>query len=252
MAAAPCLGRQQPQEENMQRRRAVRAAGLGVVGALALAGCASEPQSAGEAWHQARTQLDEAETVRLETAYTTGRQGPHSVRWDIAGRLDGGDAESKGVMQVGRDSHITMESRQVGEDVFVRVDVDGSDVPDDVQVMYSDPQWRRVPAGEGQEPPLKALLDQVGFPAADALDGAQVRAEEVDWDGGTAYRYAVPEKVADTAMAEGDATRVHSFTVDDDGELVALTVDDGRATQQYALSDWNQIEPAEAPEEVAE
>ncbi|EBV8528695.1 Tat (twin-arginine translocation) pathway signal sequence, partial [Salmonella enterica subsp. enterica serovar Typhimurium] len=28
MAAAPCLGRQQPQEENMQRRRAVRAAGL--------------------------------------------------------------------------------------------------------------------------------------------------------------------------------------------------------------------------------
>ena len=86
----------------MQRRRAVRAAGLGVVGALALAGCASEPQSAGEAWHQARTQLDEAETVRLETAYTTGRQGPQSVRWDIAGRLDGGDAESKGVMQVGR------------------------------------------------------------------------------------------------------------------------------------------------------
>ena len=40
--------------------------------------------------------------------------------------------------------------------------------------------------------------------------------------------------------------------VDDDGELVALTVDDGQATQQYALSDWNQIEPAEAPEEVAE
>ena len=92
----------------------------------------------------------------------------------------------------------------------------------------------------------------MGFPAADALDGAEVRAEEVDWDGGTAYRYAVPEEVADAAMADGDATRVHSFTVDDDGELVALTVDDGRATQQYALSDWNQIEPAEAPEEVAE
>ena len=92
----------------------------------------------------------------------------------------------------------------------------------------------------------------MGLPAADALDGAEVRAEEVDWDGGTAYRYAVPEEVADAAMVEGDATRVHSFTVDDDGELVALTVDDGRATQQYALSDWNQIEPAEAPEEVAE
>ncbi|MDK7236516.1 hypothetical protein QP448_13385, partial [Staphylococcus haemolyticus] len=76
--------------------------------------------------------------------------------------------------------------------------------------------WRRVPAGEGQEPPLKALLDQVGFPAADALDGAEVRAEEVDWDDGTAYRYAVPEEVADAAMVEGDATRVHSFTVDDD------------------------------------
>ena len=52
------------------------------------------------------------------------------------------------------------------------------------------------------------------------------------------------------AQAPAAAQRV--IAVDDDGELVALTVDDGRATQQYALSDWNQIEPAEAPEEVAE
>ena len=79
-----------------------------------------------------------------------------------------------------------------------------------------------------------------------------VRAEEVGWAGETAHRYAVPQEVAADAMGQGDSTLLHSFTVDDDGELVALTVDDGRATQQYALSDWNQIEPAEAPEEVAE
>ena len=118
----------------MQRRRAVRAVGLGVAGVLALAGCAAEPQSAGEAWQQARTQLDEAQTVRLETA----------------------------------------------------------------------------------------------------------------------HRYAVPQEVADAAMGEGDLTRLHSFTVDEDGGLLALTVDDGRALRQYALSDWNEIDPAEAPEEVAE
>lgn len=236
----------------MQRRRAVRAVGLGVAGVLALAGCAAEPQSAGQAWHQARTQLDEAETVRLETAHTTGRQGPDTVRWDMAGRLDGGDGVSVGVIQVGQDSHMTMETRHVGEDSYVRVSVDGPDVADQVRLMYADPEWHRAPADQPQEQPLAELLDQVGLPAADALEGAEVRAEEVGWAGDTAHRYAVPQDVAEAAMGEGDATRLHSFTVDDDGGLLALTVDDGRAVRQYALSDWNEIDPAEAPEEVAE
>lgn len=236
----------------MQRRRAVRAVGLGVAGALALAGCASEPPSAGQAWNQARTQLDEAETVRLETAYTTGRQGPDTVRWDLSGRLDGGDGRSVGVMQVGQDSHMTMETRRVGEDSFVRVSLDGADIPDSAQQMYADERWQKVPAGQAQEQPLKELLEQVGLPGADALEGAQVRPEEVEWPGVSAHRYAVPQEVAEAAMGEGDVTRLHSFTVDDDGGLLAVTVDDGRATQQYVLSDWNEIEPAQVPEEVAE
>ncbi|MBZ9934633.1 hypothetical protein LB570_31735, partial [Mesorhizobium sp. BR1-1-5] len=75
-----------------------------------------------------------------------------------------------------------------------------------------------------------------------------------------AYLYQIQTKYRDEARPRAGLLRgrefimkdSYSFTVDDDGELVALTVDDGRATQQYALSDWNQIEPAEAPEEVAE
>ena len=49
-------------------------------------------------------------------------------------------------------------------------------------------------------------------------------------------------------MGQGDSTLLHSFTVDDDGGLLALTVDDGRSLRQYALSDWNEIDPAEAGE----
>lgn len=236
----------------MQRRRAVRAVGLGVAGVLALAGCAAEPQSAGEAWQQARTQLDEAQTVRLETVHTTGRQGPNTVRWDIAGRLDGSNGAAKGVIQAGHESHMTMETRTVGEDSYVRVSIDGADFADDVQLAYADPQWRRTPAGQEQERPLKELLEQIGLPSADALEGAEVRAEEVGWAGETAHRYAVPQEVAVAAMGQGDSTLLHSFTVDDDGGLLALTVDDGRSLRQYALSDWNEIDPAEAPEEVAE
>ncbi len=134
----------------------------------------------------------------------------------------------------------------------MRVSIDGADFADDVQLAYADPQWHRTPAGQEQERPLKELLEQIGLPSADALEGAEVRAEEVGWAGETAHRYAVPQEVAAAAMGQGDSTLLHSFTVDDDGGLLALTVDDGRSLRQYALSDWNEIDPAEAPEEVAE
>ena len=66
------------------------------------------------------------------------------------------------------------------------------------------------------------------------LDGAEVRAEEVDWDDGTAYRYAVPEEVADAAMVEGDATRVHSFTWT---TTASCWTTPGRSTT--GVSSWN-------------
>ena len=59
----------------MQRRRAMHAAGLGVVAALALTGCGDRPDAAGDAWSQARAQLDDAETVRVSTATVDDADG---------------------------------------------------------------------------------------------------------------------------------------------------------------------------------
>ena len=56
------------------------------------------------------------------------------------------------MIQAGHESHMTMETRTVGEDSYVRVSIDGADFADDVQLAYADPQWRRTPAGQEQEP----------------------------------------------------------------------------------------------------
>ena len=239
----------------MQRRRAVHAAGLGLIGALALTGCASDPQPAGEAWKQARTQLDESDTVRLTTASAGGRPAPSVVTWDIAGALDGDEGASTATMQVGEDSRVVVESRTVGEDSYARVTTEGDDVPDAMRAAYGDDSWKRVPDGQGSPASPGAELDRVALPAADALADADVTPEEIDLPEGHAQRYTVPADVAASAQSAGggdQAMRLRSFTVDGDGSLVGLEVESATAVQQYELSDWNAIEPAQVPEEVSE
>ena len=236
----------------MQRRRAVHAAGLGLIGALALTGCASDPQPAGEAWKQARTQLDEADSLRLTTASTTGEQGPAVVAWDIAGDLDSGDGTTVGTMGVGEDSRLKVETRRVDGKSYARMSTEGPRVPEQLAAQYGDGQWREVPAEQAQDNPLRAELDRLALPDADALSGADAEPQEVDWAEGHALRYEVPADVARGAVQEGKAAWLRSFTVDEKGSLVGLQVETDTAVHQYALSDWNSIKPAEAPEEVAQ
>lgn len=233
----------------MQRRRAVRAAGLGVAGALALAGCASEPPSVGEAWHQARTQLDEAETVRIEAASIAGNDNNGAIRWNSAGRLDGGDGVSTVRMRVGQDSHVTLETRRVGGDVYTRLSSDGDDVPEPMQQTSAEGRWEKSSADQAQDQTVSSLLEMIPLPAADALDDADVEPERIDWRGDTAHRYTVPEGVAQSTGGGRDGATLRAFIVDEDGNLAALTVDDGRSDQQFVFSDWNAIDPAQAPEE---
>ncbi|MGC5049588.1 Tat (twin-arginine translocation) pathway signal sequence [Micrococcus porci] len=231
----------------MQRRRAVHAAGLGVVAALTLAGCGTDQQDAGEAWQHARAQIDGAESVRMTMASVNDSQGPSVVAWDVAGPLEGADGTTTGRMQVGRDSWMTVRSVSADGKTWARVDTEGQDVPEQIASMYRTDGWRETQQS-GQNA-LRATLDAVGLPAADALDGVDVQPEKVDWSGGTAYRYAMPGDVASAARGDSQFS-VRGFTVDEDGDLVGLRVEDGGVIQEFALSDWNEIEPAEAPEEA--
>lgn len=231
----------------MQRRRAVHAAGLGVVAALALSGCGSAPDDAGQAWQQARTQLDQARSVRLTTATTDGSQGPHVVTWDVAGALDGSNETGEAAMEVGEDSWMQVHTRSVDGTSYARVDTRGEDVPAQVAQGYVTDGWRKTqaqPAGQ-----IRATLDAIGLPAADALQGADVQPEEVEYSGGTAHRYVVPPEVADAARGDKSFS-LRAFTVDEDGDLVGLRVEDDSVVQEFQLSEWDEIEPAQAPEEV--
>lgn len=236
----------------MQRRRSVHAAGLGLIGALVLSGCASDPQPAGEAWKQARTQLDEASSLRLTNASTTGQQGPAVVAWDIAGNLASGDGTTVGTMGVGEDSRLKVETRRAGGTSYGRTSTEGSHVPDQLAAQYGEGQWRLLPAEQAQDNALRAELDRLALPSADALSGVDVEPQEVDLAEGHGLRYPVPADVARAAVQDGKAARLRSFTVDEKGTLIGLQVETDTAVHQYELSDWNSIEPAEAPEEVAQ
>ena len=92
----------------MHRRRAVHAAGLGALGALVLAGCASQPPAAGEAWERARAQIDDAESVRMSFVSTDGSQSPRVITWDLSGPLEGTDGTTEASMLVGEDALSSM------------------------------------------------------------------------------------------------------------------------------------------------
>lgn len=233
----------------MQRRRAVHAAGLGAIGALVLAGCASQPPAAGEAWERARAQIDGAESVRMSFVSTDGSQSPRVITWDLAGPLEGTDGTTEASMQVGEDSWMTVETRTVEGKSYARIATEGRDVPAQVAAQYHTDGWRETPS-QSQDNPIGGTLETVALPAADALAGADVQPEEVEWSGGTAHRYQVPAQAAEAARQEGDTFTVRAFTVDDDGSLVGLRVEDGTQVQELTLTDWNQIDPADVPEEV--
>ena len=233
----------------MQRRRAVHAAGLGALGALALAGCASQPPAAGEAWEQARAQIDGAESVRMSFVSTDGSQTPRVITWDLAGPLEGTDGTTEASMLVGEDSWMTVDTRTVDGRSYARITTQGQDVPAQVAAQYHTEGWRET-APPSQGSPIGGTLDAVALPAADALAGADVQPEKVEWSGGTAHRYQVPTQAAEAARQEGDTFTVRAFTVDEDGSLVGLRVEDGTQIQELTLTDWNQIDPAEVPEEV--
>ena len=194
----------------MQRRRSVHAAGLGLIGALALTGCASGPQPAGEAWKQARTQLDEADSLRLTTASTTGEQGPAVVAWDIAGDLDSGDGTTVGTMGVGEDSRLKVETRRVDGKSYARMSTEGPRVPEQLAAQYGDGQWREVPAEQAQDIRAAARFVTYGW----GMIPVTVRVGETVWKTSLFPKdglYLLPVKLAvrtTEQIEEGDEVTV--------------------------------------------
>lgn len=140
-------------QRQTQTRRTRRGLSLAAVGAAALllTGCASGDDAPG-AWNRARTQLEEADSVRMVTelrseAPSNGRAVPDSV--DISGPVDGSSMRYVSVYQ--DDGLITRdESRIVDGTAYSRFTVEragasGEDRPAYVE-RWTATRTRAIPA----------------------------------------------------------------------------------------------------------
>lgn len=267
--------------------RVIGLASMAAAGALVLSACGGDVP-AGEAWNEARTQLQEAESFRITS--TMSEQGgdadqgedkggdadqgkqPTSGTFDLSGFTTEPNAEMTMEM-TGGDMDMTMAVREVGEKGYIKMDVTGEEMDEQTKSMLGlGDKWIEQDIPEDERGMMKSVRDDLmdGLPAEGALDDADSERQEVDRDGQKAYRYEVPadvaksaednsedtkdedgEGAADSALNEVDMSELQAFLVDEDGRLVALELKDSDSdeTTELAFSDWGSVEKVEAPAE---
>lgn len=240
-----------PQQDRRGRRTAALLV-LGAGAALALTACGADAGQAPAAWAQARTQLDQATSVRIE-AERRGEAVPGAPAPDatvLAGPVDGSAFEYTGVFRDGehtvRDESRTVDGRTYSRRTLTeRGDVAGVGVP-----VYEE-RWTATDGGLTAASAIGGVVDALlaSLPAEDALEGAEVDAAPIRREGQDAVRYVLADPVAG---ADG-RMRLQAFTVaEDDGELLTVetvqTTSDGAAST-VTFSDWNAVQPPQAPAE---
>ena len=266
-------------------RRPVRLIGLAsaaAAGALLLSACGSQEPTVGEAWSQARTQLQEAESFRLSVDQSSGSGSDEATgEVHISGFTTEPNAELTMEM-ADDDTGMSVAMREVGEKGYVKMNVDSTEMDEEDKALlgFSD-KWREQEIPEDERGMMKSLRDHMleDLPAADALEDSEAERQEVDHDGVKAYRYEVPAEVAeaaadsedeeqeadqdsadapgtaaDSALSEVDLSQLQAFLVDDDGHLVALELkglnpDEEDQVRELRFSDWDAVEKVEAPAE---
>lgn len=259
---------------------ALRRLGLGalaVTAAMTLSACGG-PDSAGEAWDGAREQFEKAESFRLKADLPKEalESGATSGTLEAAGRT--GEPNGQLTMRMeAEDGDLTMQVREVGEKGYVRIDLKGQDLDENAKAMMGlGDKWIAQDVPEDQGGMIGSLRESLlaKAPAAGALEGVDAEVQEVDRDGEKAYRYEIPQDIAEAAAQEAeteeeesgqqdqgeaalsrlDMSRLHAFVVDGDGTLVALELQDEKSpdrkeapTSEMAFSDWDSVDEFEAP-----
>ena len=252
---------------------------LAVTAALTLSACGG-PDSVGEAWDSAREQLAEAESFRLtaELPEEALQGGATSGTLEASGST--GEPNGQLTMRMKADQgDFSMEVREVGEKGYIRMDVDGEDLDQNAKAMMGlGDKWIAQDVPEDQRGMIGSLRESMlaKLPDAGALEGVDAEAQEVDRDGEKAYRYEIPQDIAESAAQEAetegedsdgldqgaaalnelDMSLVHAFVVDGDGELLALELrgeegEDGEKAPatEMTFSGWDSVEEVEAPAE---
>ncbi len=256
--------------------RVIGLASMAAAGALVLSACGGDP-TAGEAWNDARSQLAEAESFRLSTEMpeeaSQGEGAPTSGNFDLSGLTTEPNAEMTMEM-TGGEMDVTMAVREVGEKGYIRMDVSGEEMDEEAKAMLGlGDKWIEQDIPEEERGMMKSVRDDLveSLPEEGALEDADSERQEVDRDGGTAYRYEIPEEVTQadeeqdedtdtegggtdnpgSAINDLDMSELQAFLVDGDGHLVALELKDAESEEvtELSFSDWDSVEKVEAPAE---
>ncbi|MGW5854147.1 MULTISPECIES: hypothetical protein [Micrococcus] len=240
----------------MKRRGARRALPLAVLGtgaALLLSGCGADGGDAPEAWAKARTQLEQADSVRMVTELRSGAQTsagatvPDST--DISGPTSG---EAFRYVSEFRDGAYTTrdESRTVDGRTYSRFTLEerGGVAGEDPE--YAE-KWTAAKAtGDPSAQGMGAMVDSLlaALPAGDGLDGKEADADTLRRSGQDAVRYVLDVP----ASGEGGGVALRAFTVaQDDGELLTVETESAGTGAVTTFSEWNAVPPIEAPAEDA-
>lgn len=233
-------------------RRALPLAALGAGAALLLTGCGADGADAPEAWAQARTQLEGADSLRVVSELRRGTEVPAGVvlpdSTDVSGPLDGDSFRYVGEFREGprtaRD-----ESRTVGGATYERVTLEERGAVSGDSPVFAQ-KWTRTPAaGDSATAGVGAVVGSLlaSLPAADGLQGEEAEADTLRRSGQDAVRYVLDEPVS---AQEGGSVALTAFTVAaDDGELLTVETESAGTGAILTFSEWDAVAPIEAPAE---
>lgn len=236
------------QNQTRRVRRGLPLAAVGAAAALLLTGCGASGDEAPGAWDRARTQLEEADSVRLVTELRSeapqgGRRAPDAV--DVSGPVDGSAVryitayEDAGL--VTRDETRIVEGTAYSRFTVERRGAGGEDRPAYVE------RWTQAPhTGDPRATGMGAMVSSLlgSLPESGGLDGVGAEADGIRRSGQDAVRYVLDEPVAG---AEEGVTMT-GFTVSArDGRLLTVETESAGTRAVVTVSEMGEVAPLQAP-----
>lgn len=242
------------------------AVGMLAASGLLLTGCASDP-TLDESWPEIRQKVVDAESLRLRMEGTAadkeeekddasasaspsaslGADAIQSANVNLAGATD--DSHLKGTMNMDMGAAtMDIEVLRRDADVFFKLKADGDDLPREMGMFSTLVGDRWIKTSAEQAAQMDISLQEImsdleeDMPAADAFDGKDLKAEEVELEDRKYLKYALPEEHHEfgrTMLIDPESTTLY--------RLEDVNSEDEDVDANATFTEWNAVEAPEAP-----
>ena len=242
------------------------AVGMLAASGLLLTGCASDP-TLDESWPEIRQKVVDAESLRLRVESTAadkeeekgdasasaspsaslGTDAIQPANVDLAGATDDSHLQGTMSMDMGA-ATLDIEVLRRGADVFFKLKADGDDLPQEMGMFSTLVGDRWIKTSADQAAQMDISLQEImsdleeDMPAADAFDGKDLKAEEVELEGRKYLKYALPEEhhaFGRTMLVDPESTTLY--------RLEDVNSEDEDVDANATFTEWNAVEAPEAP-----